>query len=277
MGRKDKAADREGLEKRDRAVRAVLRPTDAPIRLTHVPPAEDLRPYVALYWIVEWDARDPYVQETLPHPCVHLVVQGHQGLAYGVVKGKFSIVLQGRSRAFGIKFRPGGFYPFLRGPLSRLTNRTEPVSAFFDVNAAARFTGAPDVASAEHLLRGARPRRAAAAETAGQIAEAIADDRTLTTVDGVATRFDVPTRALQRMFSRYIGVSPKWVINRYRLHEVVERLTRGETVDWARLAADLGYFDQAHLIRDFKAVVGQTPGAYERQRVVGIPKNGVSR
>jgi AraC-like DNA-binding protein len=46
------------------------------------------------------------------------------------------------------------------------------------------------------------------------------------------------------------------------LHEVTERLAAGCTVDWARLAAELGYADQAHLSRDFTALVGEPPTRY---------------
>jgi AraC-like DNA-binding protein len=54
------------------------------------------------------------------------------------------------------------------------------------------------------------------------------------------------------------------VIKRCRLHEAVERLAAGEPADWARLARELGYFDQAHLIHDFKAMIGRTPAEYAR-------------
>jgi AraC-like DNA-binding protein len=70
------------------------------------------------------------------------------------------------------------------------------------------------------------------------------------------------TRELQRRFSRYLGVGPKWVLQRYRLHEAAERIAAGGRGDWAGVAAELGYADQAHFIRDFRAVVGCPPGAY---------------
>ena len=71
-----------------------------------------------------------------------------------------------------------------------------------------------------------------------------------------------PTRALQRLFGDYVGVSPKWVIKRYRLHEAVEQLAGGRPPEWSALAQNLGYFDQAHFIRDFKRLVGRTPADY---------------
>jgi AraC-like DNA-binding protein len=69
-------------------------------------------------------------------------------------------------------------------------------------------------------------------------------------------------RSLQRLFSRYVGVSPKWVIRRYRLHELLEQMHSGRHLDWAQVAIDLGYFDQAHLINDFKSITGYAPTEY---------------
>ena len=87
-------------------------------------------------------------------------------------------------------------------------------------------------------------------------------DREITQVEHLVHHSGVGKRTLQRLFSEYVGVSPKWVINRYRMHEALERVAAGESVDWTNLALDLGYFDQAHFIRDFKKLVGKTPTEY---------------
>jgi len=52
------------------------------------------------------------------------------------------------------------------------------------------------------------------------------------------------------------------VMRRARLHEAAERADSGEPVDWACLAADLGYADQAHLTRDFTVTIGVPPSRY---------------
>ncbi|WP_339329315.1 helix-turn-helix domain-containing protein [Cohnella caldifontis] len=67
------------------------------------------------------------------------------------------------------------------------------------------------------------------------------------------------------MFSRYVGVSPKWVIRRFRLQEAAELIDKDGASDWAALSAKLGYYDQAHFIKDFKAVTGRSPEAYARE------------
>ena len=62
--------------------------------------------------------------------------------------------------------------------------------------------------------------------------------------------------------AKRVGLTPKWLVQRRRLHEVAERLTGPEPPDLARVAADLGYSDQAHLTRDFRTVTGLTPGEF---------------
>jgi len=116
------------------------------------------------------------------------------------------------------------------------------------------------------VLRDRRPIPDDAVELASRIAERIATDREITRVDQVVREFEISVRKLQRLFSEYVGVSPKWVIQRYRLHEAVERMAFASMIDWADMALDLGYADQAHLIRDFKKLVGQSPAEYARAR-----------
>jgi AraC-like DNA-binding protein len=99
---------------------------------------------------------------------------------------------------------------------------------------------------------------------AAEIVDAIAVDRELTTVERVAAHWRLGMRTLQRLFSDEFGIGPKWVINRFRLHEALEQMQQGRDVRWSELALELGYSDQAHFIRDFKALVGRTPADYAR-------------
>src|SRR5215467_1265337 len=89
-------------------------------------PAQDLSFFVERYWIVSWDLRgqEPYVQETLPYPCVNLVFEKDQTRVFGVGTGKFSRLLENMGRVFGVKFKPGGFYPFVKTPISQCADST---------------------------------------------------------------------------------------------------------------------------------------------------------
>ena len=115
---------------------------------------------------------------------------------------------------------------------------------------------------AEALLFSVRPERDPAAEQAAELVARITDDPTLRRVDQLAAASGTSARSLQRLFADFVGVSPKWVMRRARLHEAAERADGGELVDWAELAADLGYADQARLTRDFTATIGVPPTHY---------------
>jgi transcriptional regulator GlxA family with amidase domain len=93
----------------------------------------------------------------------------------------------------------------------------------------------------------------------------IAADPTITRVHGLAAELGMSVRQLQRLFTEHVGVGPKWVIRRYRLYEVHRRLAAGARVDWATLAAELGYADQAHFTRDFTAMIGEPPTLYAQR------------
>ena len=87
------------------------------------------------------------------------------------------------------------------------------------------------------------------------------EDPSITRVEHLCAHAGYSKRTLQRLFREYVGVTPKWVLDRIRLHEAAERMADGDA-DWASMALDLGYFDQAHFIKAFKAVVGRSPAVY---------------
>lgn len=257
--------------------KGVLKTTsDATSGLVHerYHPRSDLATWVEHHWSVAWDfrGRPPHPVATLPHPSVHLVFDGDRGgeLA-GPARARFSRELAGVGSVFAVKFRPGGFRPFSDGPVSRLADKVVPVTAVFGVDGArldeAVHAAASDdarVAVVEDFLRVRIPAPDHKVNRAAELVYGVARDRSIIKVQDLVDSSGLSLRSLQRLFAEYVGVSPKWVIQRYRLHEAAERLASG-AADHASLALELGYSDQAHFIRDFKALVGSTPAAYARQ------------
>lgn len=236
-------------------------------------PSEVLAFHVEHFWVVQWDlrGRSPYVSETLPHPSIHVVIEEGRSGVGGVHTGKFSRELEGVGRVFSIKFRPGAFRPFIDAPLSTLTNRTlslsdvfGPEGDAFEESMLALDEDAALVECAEQFLQSKLSNRDGKIEMVNTILEYILTHKDVIAVENVADRFRMNTRALQRLFSEYVGAGPKWVIKRYWLHEAAEQLAKGAIVDLPKLALDLGYFDQAHFIKDFKTIVGKSPGEYVR-------------
>ena len=76
----------------------------------------------------------------------------------------------------------------------------------------------------------------------------------------LAERLGVTARHLRRAFVENIGIAPKDFARSVRLQRAVHMAATSR--DWARIAVDAGYYDQSHLIADFRDLVGITPGAF---------------
>ena len=123
------------------------------------------------------------------------------------------------------------------------------------------------VRAASRFLVAHLPPRDARVETANAVVQQIVSDPTITRVGNLVSRCGIAQRELQRLFTRYVGASPQWIIKRYRIFDALEILGGGEPFEWASLAQDLGYFDQAHFINDFKKLVGCAPTVYARRHL----------
>ncbi|MFI6227379.1 DUF6597 domain-containing transcriptional factor [Micromonospora echinospora] len=252
------------------------------LRFRRYLPAAPLRRYVEHYWFVDWALTDAFEQRVVPHPAVNLVFRHDVGHRHGGVpdggvpqggvgsvevsgvgQRLFSITLAGVGRVCGVQFRPGGFRPFWRRPVAELTDRRLPLVPAPDPAGVCAGDDDDRRRALDDFLLGWAPEPDPSADEAVRLADEIRTDRGILRVDDLARRHGLSTRRLQRLFLDHVGVGPKWVIRRYRLQEAIERAAAGPP-DWAGLAADLGYSDQAHLVRDFTAVTGVTPTAYVR-------------
>lgn len=220
-------------------------------------PSADLAPYVARYWIAEWHYARPYRQLIVPYPNVHLSFGVGGAEVHGVASGHVFKDLHGRGQVFGVAFHPGCFRPFLGRPVRSITDRAVPGSQIF--------RGSPHRATIneiETMLRANLPTPDPMSELATDLVARITAEPTIIRVDDLAEQVGTTVRQLQRLFAEHVGVGPKWVIRRYRLHEVTERMAAGADTDWAALAAELGYADQAHFVRDFSKMFGESPTKY---------------
>jgi len=256
------------------STRGILAPAsvDSAFRLGRHPVALDLAHALERHWTVAWDLRGraPFTQEVLNHPNVNLSFEPHGAFVWGVGTTRTRHRLAGRGWVLGTRFRAGGFRRFVDFPVARLTDRTIPLAEAFGAAAAdrleravrARETTAERIELVEAFLRERSDGPDARAAEVAAIVRLLLDDPSITRVDQLARRCHRSPRTLQRLFAEYVGVSPKWVVQRQRLHTAAERIADRPGIDLGRLAVDLGYFDQAHFGNEFKAVVGRTPADY---------------
>ncbi len=222
-------------------------------------------------WVVEWDLAEPFTAQVLPHPNVNLCVLAGGSRITGPGRRVFVQRLEGAGRVLGVTYRPGAFRLLHGAPARSLADRELPVSAVYAVGESVleRDLLPRDLPVAldglRAVLRTRVPPPDPRATLVGTVVDAVVADRSLGRVEDVARRFDLPVWRLQRLFAEYVGVTPKWVLMRARLHDATDAVTGDERPDWARLAADLGYSDQPHLIRAFTSTLGVTPAEYARR------------
>ncbi|MBD3921869.1 helix-turn-helix transcriptional regulator [Paenibacillus sp. PR3] len=270
MRQKDQTSDR-GILKAEMGMRN--------FSLMRYSPAPALAPYIEHYWTVQWDLRGqaPFSQNVLSYPNVNLSFENESGRrftgVYGVPRAVYTRHLQDTGMVLGIKFRPGGFYPVWGQPVSQLTGQIIPAHQLFrepvtqiEEQIWEQDSGERMAQLAEQWLLTRLPSQPDPnTQLVNDIVEAAISNREMTQVERMAVQFNMSTRALQRLFSRYVGVSPKWVIQRFRIQEAAELMENGGVTDWAALTQQLGFFDQAHFIKAFKSLIGKSPDAYRKE------------
>lgn len=259
----------------ERSPRGVLRKgaVEGRFTLERYPPCSELVEIVEWYWSVSWNLPDgtEHEVELLNHPSYQLVVERGESGVFPMVKGKATKLLRGQGRAFGAKFWPGAFHAVWKRDVPAADSERIPLEMAFGEPGAAyertSLSSANDeerIAAADSFLVTLAPDLTPDATRARRIVESIATGRDIVQVSQVAETHGLSVRALQRLFDRCVGVTPKWVVQRYRIHEAVEALEAGTPVDLAALAARLNYYDQAHFSRDFTQLVGRSPSQYVR-------------
>jgi AraC-like DNA-binding protein len=258
---------------------AVVRPTAAAQRITvgRAESSERWRGHIDYFWIVRWECPEPYEQQLIPQPCVHVSAEPLDGtprlLVNAISRKPFVRTLVGSGHVFGAAFRPAGFRPVIGADLGSIAGRVVPFSDVVnlsDLSAAATILQ-PDVsdeamvAAFESYLDGLDVTPDPDGDAINELVRIAEQERTIVTAGQLAERAGVGLRTLQRQFTAYLGIGPKWVVQRFRLLDAAAAAHAGGRTDWAALAADLGFSDQAHLTRAFTAVVGTPPATYERE------------
>ena len=255
--------------------------------LTRWSPDAALAPWVERHWTVRWDLRGraPFTQQVLPHPCVNIAFQGGQGGVFGMVAGRDARTLDGAGHVWGTKFRPGAFASFCQRPMKALLGTQATLADVFGPDGRRLERAVAGLDEQEHyravecFLLAREPAPDHAFDLVGAVVDEMLRCAPDATIGTLAAAHGVSTRSLQRAFQRLVGVGPKWVLQRYRLHEAAERIATGKAENLTTLALELGYFDLAHFTRQFTTAMGQPPGAYARRcaQAAGTPRPNEKR
>ncbi|HEY1965123.1 MAG TPA: helix-turn-helix domain-containing protein [Acidobacteriaceae bacterium] len=187
----------------------------------------------------------------------------------------FTIDCNQQERVVGVQFAPGGAFPFFRMPMSELEDASFDMRDLWGEEAAwvrERVLAAPTPRAMLEVLA------ACLAERLG-ITACVANPKALHPAvvyiageldicDGpgrvhrVTEKIGMSQRRVAQLFHEQVGVSPKTFHRVRRFQHTLTRLRGVRQVNWADLAVECGYFDQAHLSHDFRQIAGMTPSAY---------------
>ena len=237
-------------------------------------PSDDLKHFIEHYWLIGWGLPDGVMhrQRVISHPCVHLTFLKNASSITGVVTQQFEHSLSGQGNLVGVRFTPAGFFAFAQMAglkMAEITGHVFEVERFFNVDVE-KFESeilaleglVEKTQKLEQILFDDVPELDANVLRVNDMVRQIEADKSLFKVADICQKFDLDERQLQRMFSKYIGISAKWILNRYRIHEALEQIETADEIKWSDFAVKLGYYDQAHFIKDFKNLIGIAPDGY---------------
>jgi AraC-like DNA-binding protein len=239
----------------------------------HIAPSASTASAVSALFVNEFDC--DMLRVALPRPEIHLVVRigppAQNGLdvhAMGVRHKAHRKLIRRGQRTVMARLRLGAHVAVLGVPATAIAGR---VVALEDVwgDAAARrlcdrLADARDMVGAAAVLdRAIAERVALASERRGRAQLALDSAALLTSanVNTVASKLGVSDRQLRRVFRETIGMSPKRFARLARFHHALGSACGHKHASWANIAADSGYYDQAHLIAEFREITGATPQA----------------
>jgi AraC-like DNA-binding protein len=223
------------------------------------------------FWTLQFDVPTPEIQPVLPHPCVNIAFGTADPGVHGPVRDRDDHEIKGAGWVLGAKLRPGALVAMGLGGGPELVDAVIPIEQVFGDHGrrvADAVLHEPDRRRGSELVEELIARHLPVddpvwAELTQVIATMLANP-SLLRVSQVAQASGLSIRTLQRWFGYYLGLTPAWVLARYRLQDAADVLARGDGDDLADLAYRLGYYDQAHFTKAFAAAVGMPPGAYAR-------------
>jgi AraC-like DNA-binding protein len=254
-------------------------------------PCAALRSYVQCYWTRISggpESSAPNVHRVLPDGCIDIVfnfgdpwVEGngsryhsHPGRSYVVGAMTHSLLVERVDRAqfLGIRFHPGKARAFLDLFAAEVTDRNTNLENLWGKEARrleermAELSSTPKrIALLEaELLRRLYPRRADDAHVSAAV-NLILQSQGSVSVETLSASIGISRQHLARRFEAHVGIRPKLFARVIRFKGLLKHAGHAESMEWVTAAVELGYYDQAHMIADFREFTGITPATFRPQ------------
>jgi AraC-like DNA-binding protein len=244
-------------------------------RYHEYPASPDLAQQIRCFWRITADAAPLTPNRICPDGCADIILTG-DGIvrAIGTMRTAAVVALSGRVDVLGVRFQPGEALAFFDVPLAELTDTTAGVDELGwhaarnlgdQVADTPTITG--KIALIETTLRARRAGldRRAAPRWLRAAVQLLEGEDSGPGLQRVRDEVGASERTHERQFRERVGLSPKMFQRVARFRRALKRMQRRSGAPYAAVAADTGYADQAHLVREFKSLAGITPAAYARE------------
>lgn len=257
---------------------------------TGISPSRPLSDYIYDLYSIEGPAPYPRLK-VFPMPVLHLIInlgddfrwhrtgQGERDVIctescwVGIWSQHYRVDWAPTVRFFGVHFKPGGAYPFLKFPLSELHNQVVPLDAIwgqFAEEIRDRLDAAPSTQAGLRLLERLLLARLCEATHGLDLVQhavgSISRHQGTLSIRTLSDSMGISQNHLGTQFKRIVGVPPKEIARFYRFAHVLRSIDPTQQVDWAQLAQSSHFYDQPHFNKDFMAFTGYSPGEYLLRR-----------
>jgi len=251
-----------------------------------------LAPFVELFTYYAGYTPDHSIERLLPEGVIEIVIdltdepkftydnttlKPNQTFKRSWVSGMrdsfLSIGIEPDSSMFVIRFRRGQAYPFLKLPVDKLYDRVIDGECIFGNSIATLREQILSASDPDAKFRCAEQFLLELTNDGVDIHPAvqyavgeICRSPSTTTLRDVVRQTGYSHKHVITLFERFVGVRPKTFLRIMKFQHIVQSVDKAQTVHWAQIAADCGYYDQAHLIHDFRLFSGFSPEAYLKMK-----------
>jgi|SRR5262245_21738966 len=258
------------------------------VRYREYSPSPALSPFVECYWARTVDpmcagGQDPH--RVVPDGCIDILVEfdgraveagtrisagfGDRASVVGTMSRPLIVNAAPATCFIGVRFKPGKATQFLGVTAGELTDRSIPLEEIWTRDGSkleAKLTGLQGTRGKFALLEGELLERLKRKETDDPYVEGlvrvILDRRGAVSIEALSEYAGISRQHMARKFAQYVGISPKLFCRIMRFQDLMATIRLARKIDWATTALDFGYYDQAHMISDFKEFCGLTPASF---------------
>ncbi|MFW6287451.1 MAG: AraC family transcriptional regulator [bacterium] len=262
-------------------IQGLARFVDYPALYQEIKPAKHLQEHIICYWVSPYEQEinkgilsDIKKDKIVPDACIDIIfhidreTRDYYSLLVGMMQSPLVAIHEfNKIQTFGIRFYPGGLYPLLRDDLSIITDKAivlADIMGFIDKEIGEKIASADSIYSMLNIANNYFSRLLEGNKVENHNLKNILHNIYISSgnidIKQLSSVVDLSSRQVRRIFNNWVGLTPKAFCRVIRFQNTLKFLKSSGSKSIVDTAIDNGFFDQSHLINDFKDFTGTTPG-----------------